>query len=121
MPADRQFCVYILASVNRRLYVGVTSDIAGRLHQHRASMSKGAFTTQYPIWKLVYAEFGGNWEGAIRREKELKGWRREKKLRLIEAGNPDWLDLAPGLGVADPVPERSSVWRGLAPSRSEIR
>jgi putative endonuclease len=113
--ADRLFCVYILASDNRRLYIGVTSDLAGRVHQHRASLAPRAFTSQYRIWKLVYTEFGDHWEAAIAREKELKGWRREKKVALIEAMNPEWLDLAPGIGVADPVPERSAVWLRLRP------
>ncbi len=109
MPDDN--CVYILASDRRRLYISVTSDLARRLREHRMGCVD-SFTRKYRIWKLVHLECGGSREGALAREKELKGWRREKKIALIERENFGWLDLAPGLGIAEPVPEAMSVWLG---------
>ena len=85
-------CVYILA--NRRhgfLYIGVTSDIRRRLTEHRAGRSR--HTAKNHIIRLVYLEFHQEIGGAIRREKNLKVWRRGWKIRLIEETNPDWNDL----------------------------
>jgi len=99
---DRQPCVYILASDrNGTLYVGVTSDLPGRLYQHRAKLLPG-FTARYGVAKLVRYELFGDMEAAIRREKQLKNWRRDWKLNLIEQDNRDWHDLANQLGF-DPV------------------
>ena len=88
----RQFYVYILASRSRRLYIGVTNDLARRVFRHRTE--KVGFTSRYRITRLVYFETTGNVLVAIAREKELKGWVRERKLQLIETANPDWRDLA---------------------------
>ena len=90
-----EFAVYILASDTRRLYTGTTSDLVRRVWQHRTGLVPG-FTSRYRIKTLVYYELTPNPRAAIAREKEIKGWSREKKLRLIEAGNPGWLDLAKG-------------------------
>ncbi|HET7457640.1 MAG TPA: GIY-YIG nuclease family protein [Gemmatimonadaceae bacterium] len=87
----RQFYVYILASRSGRLYVGVTNDLRRRIHEHRTG---GDFAARYRITRLVYFETTANVRAAIAREKEIKGWLRERKLRLIEADNPDWRDLA---------------------------
>ncbi len=93
-----QRCVYILASdKNGTLYTGVTSDLLGRLHKHRTVMTKG-FASKHRALKLVYFEMGGDMESAIRREKQIKRWRREWKLNLIERYNPGWIDHATGLG-----------------------
>jgi len=88
----RQFAVYILACRSRVIYVGVTNDLIRRVAQHRAKAFPG-FTARYGIDRLVYFELTPNVRAAIAREKELKGWRREKKLRLIESMNPEWRDL----------------------------
>ena len=89
----RQPCVYILASKrNGTLYVGVTSDLARRLDQHRAGAVEG-FTERYGVHRLVYAEFHETMPLAIAREKQMKKWRRAWKLELIERDNPDWRDL----------------------------
>ncbi|HEX7852971.1 MAG TPA: GIY-YIG nuclease family protein [Sphingobium sp.] len=91
-------CVYILASQKRgTLYIGVTSDLIARLHQHRTKAVAG-FTSRYSVHRLVWFEIGGSMEAAILREKQLKNWRRDWKVNLIEAGNPDWKDLALDLG-----------------------
>ena len=89
----RLYCVYILASVSRRLYVGVTNDLARRVWQHRSGSAAG-FTARYHIHRLVYFECGREVHSAVAREKEIKGWSRPKKMELIEAANEGWNDLA---------------------------
>ena len=88
----RTFFVYILASRSRTLYIGVTNDMARRLAQHRAA--RVGFTARYHCARLVLVETTPDARSAIAREKQLKNWRREKKLALIEATNPGWDDLA---------------------------
>ena len=89
----RRPVVYILASPNgRALYVGVTTDLGRRLEEHRRGMS--IHTAQYNITKLVYIESHDTAPDAIVREKQIKKWRREKKVALIDAANPEWLDLS---------------------------
>jgi putative endonuclease len=90
----RHLYVYILASKSGVLYVGVTNDLRRRVHEHRTS--KVGFTAAYRVHRLVYFETLGPPIAAIAREKELKGWTRERKLRLIESTNPVLRDLAEG-------------------------
>jgi putative endonuclease len=87
----RQPCVYILASRSRRLYVGVTSHLQRRWFEHFLGTNRG-FTSRYRIDRLVYVETTQRMSDAIAREKQLKPWRREKKIALIEATNPPWED-----------------------------
>ena len=90
---DRRPVVYVLASPNRRaLYIGVTTDLGRRLEEHRLGLS--AHTARYNITRLVYSESLDTAPDAIEREKQLKRWRREKKIALIEAANPECLDLS---------------------------
>ncbi len=89
----RTFYVYILANRSRTLYVGVTNNIHRRILDHRQGKASD-FTRQYMVRRLVYVESTTDVRAAIRREKEIKGWLREKKIALIEATNPDWEDLA---------------------------
>jgi putative endonuclease len=89
----RVYYVYILASLSRRLYVGVTSDLHRRVWQHRNGAIPG-FTTRYRIGRLVYYEAVDEPLSAIAREKQIKGWTREKRLRLVETSNAGWIDLA---------------------------
>ena len=99
--------VYIVTglSLSRVLYVGVTSDLRARIDAHRREKADG-FTARYHLWRLVYAEAFTYVRDAIAREKQLKGWRRSKKIALIEAQNPTWADLAaewyPAAGKAGP-------------------
>ena len=98
MPQARHPCVYILASGKHgTLYIGVTSDLIARLHQHREGLIEG-FTSRYGVSRLVYFEMSDDMPTAIAREKQLKKWRRAWKIELIEEANPDWVDLAIGLG-----------------------
>ena len=87
------YYVYILASASRRTYVGVTSNLIRRLWEHRTKAVEG-FTADYNITSLVFFESINDVVSAISREKELKRWRRQKKVALIEEHNPDWRDLA---------------------------
>jgi putative endonuclease len=89
---DRYF-VYILASRSRTIYTGITSSLKKRVREHREGRVPG-FTSKYRIHRLVYFESFQDVRAAIGREKEIKGWRREKKLALIETKNPNWDDLA---------------------------
>lgn len=85
--------VYIMTNTrNGTLYVGVTNDIARRVHEHREAMVDG-FTARYGLKQLVWYEALPDMPTAIRREKAIKAWQRAWKLRLIEAENPDWNDL----------------------------
>ena len=91
-------CAYILASKpNGTLYIGVTTNLIARLHQHRTNTIPG-FTSRYAVHRLVHFEMCDTMEAAILREKQLKNWRRQWKINLIEAGNPRWNDLATDLG-----------------------
>jgi len=91
---DKQPAVYILASGKHgTLYIGVTSDLPGRVYQHRESLIKG-FTSRYGVSRLVHYELFGDMITAIEREKQLKKWNRAWKIELIEARNPYWDDLA---------------------------
>jgi putative endonuclease len=89
------YYVYILASRSRVIYTGVTGDLETRLASHRSFANPKSFTAQYSVTRLVHVEEYSEVTEAIAREKEIKGWRRAKKIRLIEAGNLDWNDLAP--------------------------
>ena len=90
---SKRYFVYILASKSRRLYIGVTSDLERRVFEHK-SKSIAGFTTQYNIDRLVYFADTGYVVAAIEREKQLKGWLRAKKIKLIESTNPTWEDLS---------------------------
>ncbi|MCW1403672.1 GIY-YIG nuclease family protein [Novosphingobium sp. MW5] len=86
--------VYIMASArNGTIYIGVTSDLANRVIRHRDG-TFGGFTARYGCKTLVWFEQHAEIETAIRREKQMKEWRREWKLRVIEEMNPDWDDLS---------------------------
>ncbi|MCE0497038.1 MAG: GIY-YIG nuclease family protein [Methylacidiphilales bacterium] len=84
--------VYILSSHSRRLYIGVTSNLENRVWEHKEGRIEG-FTKTYKINQLVYYEVYPDMLSAIAREKQLKGWSRAKKIRLILEMNPGWEDL----------------------------
>ena len=90
---EERFHVYILASHSRVLYTGVTRDLIRRIHQHRQGEIPG-FTRQYRVTRLVYFEETSEARHAFKRERQIKGWSRRKKIQLIESLNPGWLDLA---------------------------
>jgi putative endonuclease len=86
-----------MASKSRVLYVGITSDLVGRCRQHKQREVPG-FTRQYNVDRLVWFEEHDHAISAISRENEIKGWRRSKKIALIEEKNPRWDDLSEGWG-----------------------
>ena len=93
MTTDRTYWVYILANEPRgALYVGMTSDLAGRAWEHHSRVIPG-FTQRYGIDRLVYFEAYDDAEIAARRERVLKRWRRDWKIAAIERENPTWRDL----------------------------
>jgi putative endonuclease len=86
-------CVYILTNKqNGTLYVGVTSNLKKRIFEHKNNLIEG-FIKRYNIHDLVYYEIGESMEGAIEREKQIRGGSRDKKIKLIESINPEWNDL----------------------------
>ena len=94
----RSYYVYILASHKRVLYTGITSDLDRRACEHQHDQDPDSFSARYRIHKLVYFERFGRVHHAIKREKEIKSWRREKKIALINSVNPKWKDLSEGWG-----------------------
>jgi putative endonuclease len=105
---SRQPSVYILASRrNGTIYVGVTSDLIARIHQHRTGTFKG-FTSEHRVWRLVHFEMFEDMYIAITREKQLKNWRRAWKVALLEEHNPFWEDRAVQLGFEPMAPHPSN-------------
>jgi len=103
---DRVSCVYLLASgFHGTLYTGVTSNLLGRVWQHREDITGGC-TKRYAVKRLMWFEVHETMETAIRREKSLKRWRREWKIELIEAENPTWRDLAEDFGFESLIKKR---------------
>ena len=94
---EKNYYVYVLASKSRVLYVGVTGFLMARVLQHKSGEYEG-FTQRYKVNRLVHFEVFQYVNNAIARETEIKKWRREKKVALLEANNPTWEDLAAGWG-----------------------
>ena len=92
MVKNHNYYVYIISSISGIIYIGVTNDLIRRIDEHRMELMDG-FTKKYKCKKLVYCEYFSDIKVAIGREKELKGWRREKKIALITNSNPHWDDL----------------------------
>jgi len=104
---SKEPCVYVLASRRHgTLYIGVTSDLMGRIHRHRTGATPG-FASKYAVHRLVHFEMFDDMYAAISREKQLKAWRRAWKVALIEENDPHWDDPAVRLGF-DPLPSRSN-------------
>ena len=96
------YWVYLLTNRSGTLYVGVTNDLARRTAEHKAKALPG-FTSRYHLDRLIYCEEYPTARDAIAREKQLKGWRRSKKVALVNAANPSWRDLL----AEDPPPSSS--------------
>ena len=93
IAAMKTYWVYIMTNRVGTLYVGVTNDLQRRIYEHSNQLVPG-FTRRYAIDRLVYAEETGDAAAAIGREKQIKAWRRSKKVALIESVNPKWRDLS---------------------------
>jgi putative endonuclease len=103
----KTYYVYIMASRSHRLYAGVTNSLGRRVLEHKRGLIPG-FTSRYRLGRLVYYEIWNDIRAAIRREKQMKGWLRAKKIALIESANPLWSDLSEG-------------WYGEAKADSSLR
>ena len=75
------------------IYVGVTSDLRKRVYEHKNHLNKTSFTARYNVDQLVYYEVTSNAIAAIEREKQIKGWNRKRKNKLVESKNPNWIDI----------------------------
>ena len=89
-----QYYVYILSNSHKNvIYTGVTNDLVRRVYEHKQHLDKTSFTSRYNVENLVYFEITTDIDSAIAREKQIKGWNRKRKEKLIEARNPSWKDL----------------------------
>ena len=89
-----QYYVYILSNTHKNvIYTGVTNDLVRRVYEHKKHLDKSSFTSRYNVENLVYFEQTTDIDAAISREKQIKGWNRKRKEKLIEAKNPNWDDL----------------------------
>jgi putative endonuclease len=103
---DRKYFVYVLANRSRTIYTGITRSLKKRIPEHREGRVSG-FTSRYRIHRLVHFEAFRDVHAAINREKEIKGWRRERKVALIEETNPTWSDLAEAW--FEPYPSKQQI------------
>jgi len=103
---EKQYFVYVMANRGGVLYVGMTSNLEVRVDQHKNKRVDG-FTKHYNVTGLVYFEATDDVFAAIAREKQIKGWRRSKKITLIESMNPQWRDLSEDW--RDPAPRATVV------------
>ena len=89
-----EYYVYILTNNHKNLlYVGITNDLIRRIYEHKHHLDKGSYTDQYNIENLIYYESTSDVKAAIEREKQIKGWNRKRKEKLIATKNPNWEDL----------------------------
>jgi|SRR5271154_732204 len=117
MRPPKQFFVYIMTNGPKSavLYTGITGNLTRRVWQHKNKLTPG-FTSRYNLTRLVYYECFVYPDAAINREKEIKGWRRSKKIKLIESVNPKW-GICPRIGAmnSSPNPQQQIAGRSLAP------
>lgn len=104
------YCTYIMASRSRTLYIGVTGNLHKRVYEHKWREHEG-FTARYNCDRLVWFEGHQEVHKAIAREKELKGWRRDRKVALIEETNPTWADLSRDWYDLEPADYRRALDR----------
>ena len=89
-----QYYVYLLTNSNKNvLYTGITNDLVRRVYEHKHHLDKGSYTDRYNVENLVYYETTTDVTAAIEREKQIKGWNRKRKEKLIASRNPNWDDL----------------------------
>ncbi len=101
----KAYYVYVMTDRHRStVYTGVTNDLQQRVYEHKAGLSRG-FTAKYHAENLVYFEETADIRGAISREKQIKVWRRSRKVALIESANPNWDDLSRGWFSTAPPPD----------------
>jgi putative endonuclease len=107
---EGSYFTYVMASRSHTLYIGVSGDLHKRVFQHKWK-EHGGFTARYNCDRLVWFEGHQDVQRAIAREKELKGWRRSKKIALIESSNPGWIDLSRDWYEYEPADYRRALDR----------
>ena len=107
---EGSYFTYIMASRSHTLYIGVTGDLRKRMFQHKWKEHE-SFTARYNCDRLVWFERYQDVRNAIGREKELKGWRRSRKIALIESVNPAWIDLSRDWYDVEPADYRRAIGR----------
>jgi putative endonuclease len=112
----REYYVYILCNESGTLYTGMTNDLNRRAYEHRHQLHDG-FTKRYNVCRVVYYETYADVREAIAREKQIKAWRRSKKLDLIRSLNPYWRDLTLDWDDLQAHPEWGQTPRGVHPER----
>ena len=90
----QQPCIYMMSNKSHTFYVGITTDIRRRVVQHKMKTYPNGFTARYHFDRLVWYEAAATRIAAAKREREIKGWTRARKVALIQQGNPNWLDLS---------------------------
>ena len=94
MIMNMNYYVYILTNNHKNvIYTGVTNDLMRRVYEHKNHLDKGSYTARYNVERLVYFEVTADVNSAIEREKQIKGWNRKRKDKLVESKNPKWEDL----------------------------
>ena len=89
-----EYYVYMMSNAHRNLlYTGITNDLARRVYEHKHHLDPDSYTAKYNIHKLVYFESTSDVKAAIEREKQIKGWNRKRKNKLVESKNPSWAEL----------------------------
>ena len=114
---DRCYYVYIIANATRILYTGITNNLVRRVWEHKTKLTDG-FTTHFHVCRLVYHESFDDVHKAIAREKQIKRWRREKKIWLIERVNRNWKDLSDGWYEDKGIAPRLALKRSLGVTNS---
>ena len=107
--------VYIMTNKNKTtLYIGVTNDLPRRIYEHKNHLLKGSFTNKYNLEYCIYYEEFEHFNSAIKREKELKEWTRQKKEALINTKNPKWNELVTEYGfIRDPLPSAADIIKSV--------
>ncbi|HEV2696929.1 MAG TPA: GIY-YIG nuclease family protein [Terriglobales bacterium] len=116
MSTARHYCVYMLTSKSRTLYVGMTGSLMARVLRHKSGEGS-AFTRKYRVNRLVWYQSFESVGHAITRETEIKAWRREKKVALIIVSNPTWEDLAANWGKQVAIEYIPRAWEKQVPHR----
>jgi len=113
---ESSFYVYIMSSLSRTLYTGVTNDLERRVGEHKEHKKPSSFTARYNVSRMVYFELFGDINVAIAREKEIKRLTRKRKIGLIESLNPNWKDLSEEWDKAAVIisPDRAGILRAAA-------
>lgn len=113
MKSEWKLWGYIMASMSGTLYIGMSNNLDKRVQDHKQGLIEG-FSKKYRCTRLVYYESYDDVRNAINREKQLKGWRREKKVTLMERGNPRWQDLSENWGKRMVFPGESALEKGIS-------